>query len=213
VTRLAWIAVPAPWGPILLAAGPSGLIELDLMADEEAFRAAIHRRFPGAELRAAEDDGPGAALARRAAGAVEQFVAGEPVPLDLPVDLADRPAWDRAVLAAVAGIPRGETASYGEIARRIGRRGAARAVGGAVSRNPVGLVIPCHRVIAGDGTLGGYGGDRWGSREVRLAVKRELLELEGAWPTAGSAAGPPAPVPRVSHAGARDTRPHPADAR
>ncbi|HSO30174.1 MAG TPA: MGMT family protein [Candidatus Sulfomarinibacteraceae bacterium] len=97
----------------------------------------------------------------------------------LPLDLEDRPAWDRAVLDAVRAIPRGETRSYGEIARAIGRPGAARAVGGAVGRNPISLLIPCHRVIAGDGTLGGYGGDAWGSRDERLALKRELLLREG----------------------------------
>jgi methylated-DNA-[protein]-cysteine S-methyltransferase len=83
------------------------------------------------------------------------------------------------VLEAVRRVPRGFTASYGEIARAIGRPGAARAVGGAVGRNPVSLAIPCHRVIAGDGTLGGYGGGWWGSREERLALKRDLLGREG----------------------------------
>ena len=83
------------------------------------------------------------------------------------------------MLEAVRAIPRGQTAGYGEVARRIGRPGAARAVGGAVGRNPVGLLIPCHRVIAGDGTLGGYGAAAWGGREAALEVKRELLALEG----------------------------------
>jgi methylated-DNA-[protein]-cysteine S-methyltransferase len=61
----------------------------------------------------------------------------------------------------------------------IGTPGAARAVGGAVGRNPVGLAIPCHRVIAGDGTLGGYGGGWWGGRAAGLELKRELLAREG----------------------------------
>jgi methylated-DNA-[protein]-cysteine S-methyltransferase len=99
--------------------------------------------------------------------------------LALPVDLGDRPAWDQLVLGAVRGIAAGTTASYGEIARRIGRAGAARAVGGAVGRNPIGLVIPCHRVIAGDGSLGGYGGGWWGGRQAGLELKRELLAREG----------------------------------
>ena len=105
---------------------------------------------------------------------------GEDVGLEaIPVDIADRPAWDRLVLDAVRAIPRGHTAGYGEVARRIGRPGAARAVGGAVGRNPVGLLVPCHRVIAGDGTLGGYGAAAWGGREAALDLKRELLALEG----------------------------------
>jgi methylated-DNA-[protein]-cysteine S-methyltransferase len=62
---------------------------------------------------------------------------------------------------------------------RAGLLAAARAVGGAVGRNPIGLVIPCHRVIAGDGTIGGYGGAWWGTEDEMLRVKRTLLELEG----------------------------------
>jgi methylated-DNA-[protein]-cysteine S-methyltransferase len=68
----------------------------------------------------------------------------------------------------------------------IGRAGAARAVGGSVGRNPIGIIVPCHRVIAGDGTLGGYGGDAWGSREARLELKRSLLALEGVAVAPGS---------------------------
>src|SRR3990170_1663705 len=97
----------------------------------------------------------------------------------LSLDLEDRPAWDRAVLDAVRAIPRGETRSYGDIARAIGRPGAAPAVGGAVGRHPIGLVIPRHRVIAGDGTLGGYGGGWWGDRDRLLDLKAELLAREG----------------------------------
>ncbi len=116
---------------------------------------------------------------RRRVRALEAILAGRP-PDALPsFDLADRPAWDRTVLREVARIPWGETASYGEIARRVGAPRAARAVGGAVGRNPLSLLIPCHRVIAADGTIGGYGGDAWGSRDDRLAIKRALLAREG----------------------------------
>jgi methylated-DNA-[protein]-cysteine S-methyltransferase len=69
--------------------------------------------------------------------------------------------------------------SYGMVARTIDRPGAARAVGGAVGRSPIGIVVPCHRVIAGDGTLGGYGGEWYGSREQGLELKQELLAMEG----------------------------------
>jgi methylated-DNA-[protein]-cysteine S-methyltransferase len=79
----------------------------------------------------------------------------------------------------VRGIGWGEATSYGRVARRIGRPGAARAVGGAVGRNPIALIVPCHRVVAGDGSLGGYGGAWWGTAEEMLTVKRTLLELEG----------------------------------
>ena len=97
----------------------------------------------------------------------------------VPIDLADRPPFDQLVLDAVREVPWGRTASYGEIARRVGAPRAARAVGGAVGRCPISLLIPCHRIIAGDGTLGGYGGDGSGGRLDALERKRELLLREG----------------------------------
>ncbi len=97
----------------------------------------------------------------------------------VPVDIADRPLFDQRVLAAVRDVGWGETASYGEIARRVGVPRAARAVGGALGRNPLALVIPCHRVIASDGTIGGYGGDGWADRAEALEQKRALLAREG----------------------------------
>jgi methylated-DNA-[protein]-cysteine S-methyltransferase len=110
---------------------------------------------------------------------LEEFLAGTRHAFDLPLDLRDRPAWDRTVFAAIQEIPWGEVTSYGRLARQIDRPGAARAVGGAVGRCPVGLIVPCHRVIAGDGSLGGYGGDWFGSRERHLELKSELLAREG----------------------------------
>ena len=125
-------------------------------------------------------DRPPPRTSARALAAVEAFLTGDVDALDgLSVDLEDRTGWDRLVLGAVRGIPAGSTASYGEVARMIGRTGAARAVGGAVGRNPIGLVIPCHRVIAGDGSIGGYGGGWWGGRQAGLELKRELLAREG----------------------------------
>jgi len=116
----------------------------------------------------------------RAIAAIERFFERDPTAFDdLPLDLAGHGAWDRAVFLGVRRLRRGEVTSYGRLARMIGRPGAARAVGGAVGRNPIGLAIPCHRVIAGDGSIGGYGGDWFGSREQLLEIKRELLALEG----------------------------------
>jgi O-6-methylguanine DNA methyltransferase len=176
--------VAAPWGPIRIAATERGLAALDQLVSHEAFIDRLARRFGttpvDVEAASGQQGDAAAAHARRARAAVEAFQAGDLGALEeLPVDLLDRPAWDRLVLAAVRGIPPGETASYGGVARMIGRPGAARAVGGAVGRNPVGLVIPCHRVIAGDGTLGGYGGGWWGGRAAGLDLKRELLAREG----------------------------------
>ncbi len=168
----------APWGPVRIAATARGLAAVELLSSEDAFAAGLGRR---GLVGSADRAGAAASmLADEAAAAIEAFLAGEAVALEaLPVDMDDRPAWDRLVLGAVAAIPRGATASYGEVARRVGRTGAARAVGGAVGRNPVGLLVPCHRVIAADGSLGGYGAAAWGGREAALDVKRALLALEG----------------------------------
>jgi methylated-DNA-[protein]-cysteine S-methyltransferase len=91
----------------------------------------------------------------------------------------DRPEWDRRVLSEVRQVGWGRTASYGDIARRVGMPRAARAVGGALGRNPISLLIPCHRIIAADGTLGGYGGTGWVDRDRQLSRKEALLLREG----------------------------------
>ncbi len=165
-------------GPVHVAATERGVAAVELLGSTDTFEAGLRRRGLVVDPERA---GPVAArLAAEATDTVLAMLAGEPVDLAvMPIDIADRPAWDRLVLGAVRAIPRGTTASYGEVARRIGRPGAARAVGGAVGRNPVGLLVPCHRVIAGDGSLGGYGVAAWGGREAALELKRDLLALEG----------------------------------
>ncbi|MFL5674453.1 MAG: methylated-DNA--[protein]-cysteine S-methyltransferase [Chloroflexota bacterium] len=168
--------VPGPWGPFFVAATGRGVVAVDWLTTEESFETRLGRRLGGRVDPA--DDRPDAHLAAGIA-ALEDLLAGRPFVDTLSIDLTDRPVWDRDVLGAVAEIPWGSTASYGEIARRVGAPRAARAVGGAVGRNPIGLLIPCHRVIAADGTIGGYGGDSWGSREDRLEIKRALLLREG----------------------------------
>lgn len=178
VVRIA--TVSGPRGPVHLAATPRGIVAIDLLTPPEEFRAALERRLGVSESRSGPDGDAAQAHLDRGVSALREFLSGDPNAFEgLPLDLADRPPWDRAVLGAVREIPWGSTASYGSVAAAIGRRGAARAVGGAVGRNPISLAIPCHRVIAGDGTLGGYGGGWWGSRELRLALKRDLLEREG----------------------------------
>jgi len=175
-------AVAAPWGPVHLAISEEGVVAVELTTTSEAFAAGLEaRRHRPVRRVGASEARP--ALLDRAIRALEDALAGrvdERIALDaLPLDLADRPAFDREVLAAVRAIPRGEVRSYGEIARAIGRPGAARAVGGAVGRNPVAVLVPCHRVVAGDGTLGGYGGGWWGDHERNLDIKASLLAREG----------------------------------
>lgn len=175
------ISIPGPWGPFHLAATGRGVVAVAWHTSAPAFGAALAGRLHEPVTAAA--DAPVADPRRSCLGAavaaLEALLDGRPAPAGLRFDLDDRPAWDRRVLGTVAGIPWGRTASYGEIARQVGSPRAARAVGGAVGRNPVSLLIPCHRVIASDGTIGGYGGDSWGSREEALAIKRSLLLREG----------------------------------
>jgi methylated-DNA-[protein]-cysteine S-methyltransferase len=172
---------PGPWGPFHVAMSTRGIVAIEWWTTEDAFEASVQRRVgcPIVPATEAPPDDPRLPELGDAVSAVEAVLAGRPITSRPRFDLADRPAWDRRVLEAVAAIPCGSTASYGEIARRIGAPRAARAVGGAVGRNPISLLIPCHRVIAADGTIGGYGGDGWGSRGERLAIKRSLLAHEG----------------------------------
>ncbi len=93
---------------------------------------------------------------------------------ELAPELGEISPFDRAVYAALARVPAGTTVTYGELARRAGHAGAARAVGGAMHRNPIPIVIPCHRVVGETGSLTGYGLGLW--------RKRWLLDREGAWP-------------------------------
>ena len=173
--------IPGPWGPFHLAATARGIAAAESATTDVAFRAAVARRLGGAvvpETDAAPDD-PRHRLLDRAATAVEAMLAGRDPSGEVAVDLADRPAWDQRVLLEVRRVGWGRTASYGEIARRIGAPRAARAVGGALGRNPISLLVPCHRIIAGDGTIGGYGADAWGSPAAALERKRTLLVREG----------------------------------
>ena len=103
-----------------------------------------------------------------------EYFRGRRSVFELDVEPVGASAFDRAVYRALLRVPAGSTVSYGELARRSGHAGAARAVGGAMHRNPVPIIIPCHRVVGDDERLTGYGLGLW--------RKRWLLEHEGAWP-------------------------------
>jgi methylated-DNA-[protein]-cysteine S-methyltransferase len=103
-----------------------------------------------------------------------EYFAGRRTSFDVPLAL-EGTEFQRTVWRALQDIPYGETMSYGELARRIDKPGAVRAVGLANGRNPVAVIVPCHRVIGADGSLTGYGGG--------LERKRTLLELEGVLPS------------------------------
>jgi methylated-DNA-[protein]-cysteine S-methyltransferase len=171
-----YAVVATPWGPVHVAVSEIGVVALEVLTPEPAFVAGLERRLQCPVVRIAPARNP---LLGRAVEELEEFLAGQRRAFDLAVDLAGRSEWDRTVLGMVRRVPWGGVTSYGRLARAIERPGAARAAGGAVGRNPIGLLIPCHRIIAGDGSLGGYGGDWFGSRERLLEIKRELLAREG----------------------------------
>jgi methylated-DNA-[protein]-cysteine S-methyltransferase len=140
--------------------GPVGLV-----ASDTALRAVL---FDGGRVRA---EG-GSPVLEEAARQLDAYFAGDLVSFDLPLELHGT-EFQRRCWLALASIPYGQTVSYGEQARRLGLGpDAARAVGAANGRNPLPLVLPCHRVIGADGSLTGFGGG--------LHVKRYLLEHEGA---------------------------------
>jgi O-6-methylguanine DNA methyltransferase len=155
-----------PVGRLFIAVSGKGIIALEYEESEGAFVSRLKRRVPGAPVRSPE-------RLANAAHQVKDYLSGRRQSFDLRVDLAGLTPFQQRVLQAVARVPRGKVATYAEIARRIERPKAARAVGQALRRNPIPIVIPCHRVLASNGGLGGYTG-RGG-----LRTKRQLLSLEG----------------------------------
>ncbi len=140
--------------------------ELRLIGDGEALSAV---QLPGLHARRGgwvEDEAPFA----EAAAQLGQYFAGERREFELALAPSGGSGFERAVWEQIAAIPYGETESYGAIARALGRPDRARAVGAATGRNPLAIIVPCHRVIGSDGSLTGYAGG--------LPAKRALLELE-----------------------------------
>ncbi|MCY3945618.1 MAG: methylated-DNA--[protein]-cysteine S-methyltransferase [Anaerolineaceae bacterium] len=160
-----WSEIDSPLGQLYLAQSETGLCRLAFGVSEDNFRARLpararSRRNPDA-LREAQ----------------EQLIAyfdGCQVRFRLPVDLGEMTRFQQRVLRRASAIPAGELRSYGDIAREMGSPRASRAVGQALGRNPVPIVVPCHRVVGSDGRLTGYSGARG------IESKRWLLRLEGA---------------------------------
>jgi AraC family transcriptional regulator, regulatory protein of adaptative response / methylated-DNA-[protein]-cysteine methyltransferase len=139
-----------------------------LMGDDPAALARdLQDRFPQAQLIGG--DAGFEALVAKVIGFVEAPALGLNLPADLPLDMRGT-AFQQRVWQALREIPAGSTASYAEIAKRIGAPKSVRAVAGACAANPIAVAIPCHRVVRSDGALSGY---RWG-----VARKRALLDRE-----------------------------------
>ncbi len=151
-------------GSILVAATGKGVCAILFGDDPDALVRDLQDRFPKAHLIGADEKFE--RLVARVVGFVEAPAQG----LDLPLDVRGT-AFQQRVWQALREIPAGSTASYTEIAQRIGAPQAVRAVAGACAANAIALAIPCHRVLRQDGTLSGY---RWG-----IERKRALLQREG----------------------------------
>lgn len=156
--------IESPIGRLILVIRRGVLVALDFEDCRERMQSLLDARYGAAELEPARDP-------RGFASRIRSYFDGALDALDaIPVETRGTP-FQRRVWSALRAIPPGRTASYGELASRVGRPGAARAVGAANGRNPVALVQPCHRVIAADGSLSGYAGG--------VERKRWLLAHEG----------------------------------
>ena len=155
-----------PVGPLYLAASQHGLVALSISDSELDFVDWL-KGYTHSEVR--RHAGRLAEPMRQ----VREYLAGDRRQFDLPLDLRFMTDFQRRVLTTVAGVPAGQVTTYGDLARRIERPKGARAVGQALGSNPIPIVLPCHRVLAADGGLGGYSG-RGGTK-----TKRYLLTLEG----------------------------------
>jgi methylated-DNA-[protein]-cysteine S-methyltransferase len=156
-----------PIGRLLVAVTDHGLCEISYDADPDAEAERLARLFGTRVLRSPR---PTDEVRRQ----LDEYFAGTRREFDLAVDLRPAREFGRTVLEQLAHVPYGELTTYGTLAARAGRPRAARAVGTVMNRNPVPIVLPCHRVVGSTGSLVGYGGG--------LDRKRTLLELEGALP-------------------------------
>jgi AraC family transcriptional regulator of adaptative response/methylated-DNA-[protein]-cysteine methyltransferase len=153
----------SPLGRVLLAATPVGLCAVEIGDSDRVLVRRLHARYPRARILRK----PG--LLRAAALELRRIFQGKIPDPSLPLDVRAT-AFQARVWRVLRSIPPGRTRSYGQIARRIGRPGSARAVARACASNPVALVIPCHRAIAATGGLAGY---RWGAGRKRALLARE----------------------------------------
>lgn len=153
----------SPLGVIYAAMTLSGLTDVEIRAERKGF---LERLVMRHGLAPVEDGRVFAGLFTL----LDSYFAGSPVRFDIPLAPSGT-AFEKAVWGALVEIPWGATQSYGRVAARLSNPGAARAVGGACGANPLPIIVPCHRVLSGDGTIGGYSGG--------LDIKRRLLEIEG----------------------------------
>ena len=177
--RIRFAIAPCFLGWVLVAATAQGICAIDFGDSPETLEEGLHRRFPKAEIQAPDPDFT--AMVAKVLTFLEDPHRGR---LDLPLEVQGT-AFQRRVWQILQEIPPGDTVSYTDIASRIGKPNAARAVAQACAANPIAVAIPCHRVVRGNGQLGGY---RWGVERKRVLLERESRGSE----QGGAQKNPPA---------------------
>jgi len=156
--------VPSPVGDLLVAVSDEGVCEVSFAREssEDFFSELKQRGFTGKADQHAIDD---------VASQLRDYFSGRRKQFEMTVDLSGMTPFTQQVLKATASVPFGKLSTYQDIARAIGKPGASRAVGNALGRNPIPVVVPCHRIVRSDWTIGGYTGG--------LDIKQRLLSIEG----------------------------------
>ena len=154
-----------PVGILGLALGQAGLRRVTFVKGEDPFIEGLLTDYPDRPVVRSNRLDP----VRRS---LDRYFAGKSFTFETPVDLSDMSPFQQRVLHELVKVPAGRVTTYSRLAVQAGRPKAARAVGNAMHGNPVPIIVPCHRCLRGDGSLGGYGGGLW--------VKEWLLKLEGA---------------------------------
>jgi O-6-methylguanine DNA methyltransferase len=165
------IAMDSPIGPLFLAASAKGLVALEFDARDPGQQSIRPNPRDLRSEKKASTFEPSPERMQCYLDELGEYFGSQRREFNFPLDLRGT-EFQLACWRALLAIPYGQTRSYADIARAVGKPNAFRAVGMANNRNPIAIVVPCHRVIASDGTLCGYGGG--------LEIKRKLLELEGA---------------------------------
>ena len=163
MSEYTFATIDSPLGRLELVSNGEALIRLDIEGDKDAPHGMLqHHGLPGSPDKVIE----------RATRELGEYFAGKRKDFDVPIALVGT-EFQQVIWLALLGVSFGETATYGQLAARAGNPKAARAVGGAVGHNPVAIIVPCHRILAGDGKLTGY------SNGNGVETKKQLLDLEG----------------------------------
>lgn len=180
LATVGYAILDSPLGPLWVAVAPRGVATISYGREPNAadFGRLLRAYGPGIV--------PDAKRADQLARELDEYFAGRRRDFEVDVDLTALTPFQRRVLRATANVRYGQLTTYAEIARRAGHERAARAAGAALGANPVPIVVPCHRIVASDGSLGGYAGGLRAKRRL-LAIERGNDVPQGGWPPASGA--------------------------